>query len=108
EADLSAIIGGAVKVFGKGAVHVRGHDGAVLSKGRHSAVVVDDVEDFLQDWLSRSANFNADIGRIGLVLADADVLQIKAPAVRQNFIEHFGQDEGVDDVSLDFDFLHGS
>ena len=49
EADLRAVVGGAVEALGKGAVHVgRRRSTQSLTADGHGAVVVDGVEDFAE------------------------------------------------------------
>ncbi len=70
-------------------------------------MIMDDIQYFFEHLLIGSANFDADVAGIGLALADFDVLQIEGASVSQNFIEHLGEQERVDDVPLNFHFLNG-
>ena len=42
-----------------------------------------------------------------LPLADLDFLQFVRAAVREDLVEHLGQEQGIDDVALKLDFLDG-
>src|SRR5438067_1064816 len=57
EPDLCAIVGRAVEVFGKSAVHVGRHSDAIVRADRHGPVVVDGIEDFLEDRSARGPHF---------------------------------------------------
>src|SRR5262249_43524091 len=105
QADLGAVVGGAVKALRKGAVHVGGDGDAVAGADRHGAVVVDGVEDLAQGVGRGGAHLKLGVAVVGLPLADVDVLDDVGAAVRQDLVEDLGQEERVDDVAVQLDFL---
>ena len=105
ETHLRAVVGRAVEVLGKRPVHVGGHDVAIVRGDRGGTVVVDLAEDLLQHFGGRRPHLDAGEAGIGLALADADVLEDVRPAVRQDLVQHLGQEQRIDDVALDLDLF---
>ena len=105
KADLRAVVRGRVEPLGKGAVDVRGHGDAVLLRDGDGPVVVDAVEHFPQDGGTGSVDLDAGIAGVGLALADADILDLVSRSMRQDLVEHLGQQQGIDDVALQLDLL---
>ena len=54
------------------------------------------------------ADLDAGMTGIVLPLADANVLDDVGAAVREDLVEHLGQQQRIDDVPLDLDFLDES
>jgi hypothetical protein len=91
--DLGAVVGRAVKIFGKRPVHVGGNHGTVIGRSRRGPVIVNDVKDFVQIGRSGRPDFDARVTRIGLALADANILERIRAAVGEDLVQHLGQQE---------------
>src|SRR5207245_1649475 len=50
-------------------------------------------------------NLDAGVAGVFLALADADVLDMVGAAAREDLVEDLGQEERIDDVAVDLDFL---
>ena len=72
---------------------------------RHGAVIVDGVEDVVELLGRGGADLDAGVARIGLALAELDLLDGVGAAARQDLVEHLGQEQRIDDVALQLDFL---
>jgi hypothetical protein len=96
--ELRAEVGRAVEAVGERAVEVRGHSDAIGGVGRNRAVRVDLVQDAFE--LLRGVGPHLDAREAGTVLALAEPqrLDVVAPAARKNGVEHFGEQQRVDNV----------
>jgi hypothetical protein len=68
-------------------------------------MVVDDAEDLVQPVAVGCPHLEPGDTGVRAALADADVLDDVGAAAGQNLIEHLGQQERVDDVTLQLDFF---
>src|SRR6185437_15088268 len=105
---LCAVIGGAVEVLGEGAIHIGGHGLTIANGDGRGPVIMDGVEDFAEFFAAVGADFDARMAGVGLPLADTNVLDDVGTAVHEDFIEYLGQQQRIDNVPLDFDFLDES
>src|SRR5205823_2418644 len=87
------------------AVHVRGHHDAVTVGDGNGAVVVDVVEQLAKGVGGGGADLDPGVTGVVLPLTDADVLDDVGAASGEDLVEYLGQDQRVDDVALELDFL---
>ena len=106
EPNLGAVVGRAIKTLWESAFDVGRSDYAIRRLDGDGAVVVDGVEDFAEFLGRRSADFDASVAGVVLALTDANVLDGEGAAAREDFVENLGQQQRVDDVPADFDFLN--
>ena len=92
EADLRAVVGGAVEAFGEGAVHVGRH-----GHGNRCGATGTAPWSWMASRISSSSSarvgpdLDAGVAGVGLPLADADVLDDVGAAAREDLVEHLGQ-----------------
>src|SRR5262249_33295243 len=98
-------VGGAVETFGEAAIEIGPDDRAIAGGRGDRAMVVNVVEDFLEQAAVWRANFETGETRIVLALADPEILDDVRAAPRQDFIQHFGQQQRIDDVALQLDLF---
>ncbi len=106
DANLGAVAGRAVEAFRKGPVHIRFGERAILGGDRCGPVVMDRVEDFLQDRLARRPDLNAGETGVFPTLAHPDLFDLVSAAAREDFVEHLGQEQRINNVPLDLHFLN--
>ena len=109
EADLGAVVGRAVEALGEGAVHVG------RRRSRSPAATTGTAPwSWMASRISRSvsarvgADLDAGVAGVVLPLADADVLDDVGAAAGEDLVQHLGQEQRVDDVPVDLDFLDES
>ena len=102
---LGPVIGGAVELLRKGPIHVGRLGDAIAGRHLRGPVIVDRIQDLLQVIRVARPNLDTHVTGVLLALADLDFLQRVVAAVRQDFVEHLGQQQRVDDVPLQFDFF---
>ncbi len=105
QADFRSLVRGAVEVFGERAADVDGFDRAVVFVDADGAVVGDLGEDFVELLASGGGDFDEGAAGVGAGLADEDVFEFKRAALGHDLVEDFGQEQAIDDVPAEFDFL---
>jgi hypothetical protein len=105
--DASTMIpqSAAVEPLGKGAVHVGGREAAILLDRRHRPMVGDLGEHPLQEFVRPGLHLDERVARVVPRLADRDVQDAERAAMGRDRVQHFGQDQAVDDVAGDLHFL---
>jgi hypothetical protein len=68
-------------------------------------VFVNLLQDFLKLFGGLGANFNPGMARVGLTASDPDFLDGKRRAVGEDLVEHFGQEQRIDDVPVEFNLF---
>ena len=105
EPDLGAEVGGAVEPVREGPGDVGPGDGAVGGLGGDGPVRVDLGEDALEDLGGVGPDLDADVRRVVLPLADAELLDLVAGPAGEDGVEDLGQQQRVDDVAVQLDLF---
>jgi hypothetical protein len=107
-ADMSLLVGRAEKSLRERTVHVSGNKLRVLLMDTHRAMFTHFAQDFVELFRGVGRNQQSAVARILSPMPDRELLNLEAPAARNDFVEHFRQQQTVDDVPFEFDFVRES
>ena len=102
-ADVGAVVGGGVEILRRAAVALDHAQLGVARIDRRAAQVHQLVEHLLHRRLGRRLDFQAQMRRLAVGAADAELLDFEAAAELDDRVEDLLHDVGVDQVALRFD-----
>ena len=103
--NFGPLIGRAVKTFGKSAGDIGRFQPAIVLRDRHGPMIGDLRDNGRQCRRRAGLDFDQRIARIVPRLADRDPLDAKRPAAGRDQIENLRQNQAIDNVAAQLDFL---